>query len=90
MVLLILILLQIAAGAFVAGLDAGMGYNTWPLMDGAIIPNGLGVMQPFWRNLFEIFIPHSEHPTYLEGMRAGSFVVAAQVPEAQAAAGAAV
>ena len=52
-VLLVLILIQIAAGAFVAGLDAGMGYNTWPLMDGAIIPNGLGVMQPFWRNLFE-------------------------------------
>lgn len=52
-VLLILILIQIAAGAFVAGLDAGMSYNTWPLMDGAIIPNGLGVMQPFWRNIFE-------------------------------------
>ncbi len=52
-VLLLLILVQIAAGAFVAGLDAGMGYNTWPLMDGAIIPNGLTVMQPFWRNLFE-------------------------------------
>jgi cytochrome c oxidase assembly protein subunit 15 len=53
LILLILILIQIAAGAFVAGLDAGMGYNTWPLMDGAIIPNGLGIMQPFWRNLFE-------------------------------------
>ena len=44
---------MIGAGAFVAGLDAGMGYNTWPLMDGAIIPNGLGAMQPGWRNLFE-------------------------------------
>ena len=51
--LLCLIVLQIAAGAFVAGLDAGMGYNTWPLMDGAIIPDGLGAMQPAWRNLFE-------------------------------------
>ena len=51
--LLLLIFLQIGAGAFVAGLDAGMGYNTWPLMDGAIIPSGLGAMQPFWRNLFE-------------------------------------
>ncbi|MNT58983.1 Heme A synthase [compost metagenome] len=30
-----------------------MGYNTWPLMDGAIIPGGLGVMQPAWRNIFE-------------------------------------
>lgn len=51
--LLGLIVLQIGAGAFVAGLDAGMGYNTWPLMDGAIIPAGLGAMQPAWKNLFE-------------------------------------
>jgi heme a synthase len=49
----LLVYLQIVAGAFVAGLDAGMGYNTWPLMDGAIIPRGLGIMQPLWRNLFE-------------------------------------
>ena len=48
-----LILLQIALGGFVAGLDAGQGYNTWPLMDGAIIPDGLAEMSPVWRNLFE-------------------------------------
>tara|TARA_R110000868_G_scaffold34383_38_gene124229 strand:+ start:4826 stop:5899 length:1074 start_codon:yes stop_codon:yes gene_type:complete len=52
-VLLGLIILQIGAGAFVAGLDAGMGYNTWPLMDGALVPQGLGAMQPGWKNLFE-------------------------------------
>ncbi|MGV8856117.1 MAG: COX15/CtaA family protein [Devosia sp.] len=52
-VLLLLIIVQIAAGAFVAGLDAGMGYNTWPLMDGALVPDGLGIMQPVWKNLFE-------------------------------------
>ena len=52
-VLLLLILVQIAAGAFVAGLDAGMGYNTWPLMDGALIPQGLDTIDPFWKNLFE-------------------------------------
>ena len=46
-------LLQIVAGAFVAGLDAGMGYNTWPLMDGALVPAGLDVMTPWWKNLFE-------------------------------------
>lgn len=51
--LLGLIILQIAAGAFVAGIDAGKGYNTWPLMDGAIIPSGMGVMEPVWRNVFE-------------------------------------
>jgi len=51
--LLILLEVQIVAGAFVAGLDAGMGYNTWPLMDGALIPKGLDVIDPFWKNLFE-------------------------------------
>ena len=48
-----LLFLQIAAGGFVAGLDAGHVSDTWPLMDGSLIPNGLGVMQPLWRNLFE-------------------------------------
>jgi cytochrome c oxidase assembly protein subunit 15 len=52
-VLLVLIFCQIAMGAFVAGLHAGMGYNTWPLMDGAAIPDGLGAMTPLWRNFFE-------------------------------------
>jgi cytochrome c oxidase assembly protein subunit 15 len=52
-VLLLLVLLQIAAGAFVAGLDAGLSHNTWPLMDGRVIPRGLGELQPWWRNLFE-------------------------------------
>ena len=52
-ILLGLVLLQIVAGAFVAGLDAGMGWNTWPLMEGALIPPGLDAMEPAWRNLFE-------------------------------------
>ena len=51
--LLVLLEVQIVAGAFVAGLDAGMTYNTWPLMDGALIPKGLDVIDPFWKNLFE-------------------------------------
>ena len=46
-------LLQIYLGALVAGLDAGLAYNTWPLMDGAIVPEGLTVMQPAWLNAFE-------------------------------------
>jgi cytochrome c oxidase assembly protein subunit 15 len=48
-----LVFLQIGAGAFVAGLKAGAGYNTWPLMDGRVVPQGLGVMYPWWANLFE-------------------------------------
>ena len=49
----LLVLFQIYLGALVAGLDAGMAYNTWPLMDGALVPGGLFVQQPFWINLFE-------------------------------------
>lgn len=47
------VFLQIALGAFVAGLDAGQGYNTWPLMEGAFIPEGLGAISPWYLNLFE-------------------------------------
>jgi len=53
LVLPALVVLQIAAGAFVAGLNAGQGYNTWPLMDGQFIPNGLLAMDPVWHNFFE-------------------------------------
>jgi heme a synthase len=53
LILLVLVFVQIAAGGFVAGLDAGQGYNTWPKMDGLWIPNGLYVAEPLWRNLFE-------------------------------------
>jgi cytochrome c oxidase assembly protein subunit 15 len=48
-----LVLLQIAAGALVAGLKAGSGWNTWPLMDGALLPQGLDALSPWWLNLFE-------------------------------------
>jgi heme a synthase len=51
--LVALILLQIAAGGFVAGLDAGQGYATWPKMDGQWIPSGLWAMAPGWKNVFE-------------------------------------
>jgi cytochrome c oxidase assembly protein subunit 15 len=51
--LVLLVLLQIGAGALVAGLDAGQGYNTWPLMDGSFVPTGLVAIEPAWRNLFE-------------------------------------
>ena len=47
------IFLQIMLGGLVAGTDAGLSHNTWPLMDGAIVPDGLGAMTPWWRNAFE-------------------------------------
>ena len=52
-VLVGLVLLQIGAGGFVAGLDAGLSHNTFPLMDGKWIPDGLLIMTPWWANAFE-------------------------------------
>jgi cytochrome c oxidase assembly protein subunit 15 len=45
--------LQTALGALVAGLRAGRTYNTWPLMDGRFIPDGLHLLQPWWLNHLE-------------------------------------
>jgi len=45
--------ITIISGAFVAGLDAGLTYNTFPLMDGQWVPAGILVMSPWWVNLFE-------------------------------------
>ena len=51
----VLMLIQIYLGALVAGLDAGLVFNTWPLIDGAFVPDAgrLWFVSPWWRNLFE-------------------------------------
>ncbi|MFU0505572.1 COX15/CtaA family protein [Pseudaminobacter sp. NGMCC 1.201702] len=51
--LVFLSLFQIFLGGLVAGLNAGLSYNTWPLMDGAMVPGGLFVIDPLWHNFFE-------------------------------------
>jgi cytochrome c oxidase assembly protein subunit 15 len=53
--LVFLTLFQIYLGALVAGLRAGLIYNTWPLIDGSFIPDGNRLLfdAPWWRNLFE-------------------------------------
>jgi cytochrome c oxidase assembly protein subunit 15 len=53
--IVLLVLVQIYLGALVAGLDAGLVYNTWPSIDGAFVPDAarLWFIQPAWRNLFE-------------------------------------
>jgi cytochrome c oxidase assembly protein subunit 15 len=48
-----LVLVQVFAGGLVAGLDAGMAYNTWPLMLGSLVPDGLWAIDPAWRNLVD-------------------------------------
>ena len=53
--LLVLVLVQIYLGALVAGLRAGLIYNTWPLIDGSFIPDAARLFHetPLWRNFFE-------------------------------------
>jgi len=51
--LTLLIAITISAGGFVAGLKAGFAYNTFPLMDGHFIPEGYGMLQPYYSNWFE-------------------------------------
>jgi cytochrome c oxidase assembly protein subunit 15 len=48
-----LVALTIAAGGFVAGLHAGLTYNTFPLMDGSFVPAGYAQLKPFVLNWFE-------------------------------------
>jgi cytochrome c oxidase assembly protein subunit 15 len=54
-VLVVLVLFQIYLGALVAGLRAGLVFNTWPSIDGAFIPTSerLFFNTPLWRNFFE-------------------------------------
>jgi cytochrome c oxidase assembly protein subunit 15 len=53
--LLTLLLLQIYFGALVAGLRAGYAFNTWPLIDGGLVPQTSRLLfdEPLWRNFFE-------------------------------------
>ncbi len=45
--------ITLLSGGFVAGLDAGLTYNTFPLMDGQLVPDGLFQMEPVFINFFE-------------------------------------
>ncbi len=41
------------AGGFVAGLRAGFDYNTFPPMEGRLVPAGYAALSPAWLNLTE-------------------------------------
>jgi cytochrome c oxidase assembly protein subunit 15 len=54
-VVLVVTFVQLYFGALVAGLRAGRLYNTWPEIDGGLIPSAarLWFDAPWWRNLFD-------------------------------------
>ena len=49
----VLLAVQIAWGAFVAGLDAGLAYNTFPLMAGRLVPLHAFTLDPLLANLIQ-------------------------------------
>src|SRR6266436_2735435 len=51
----VLVLVQIYLGALVSGTRAGLIYNTWPLIDGGLMPESARLLfdVPLWRNFFE-------------------------------------
>ena len=51
--LLALAFVTLLAGAFTAGLRAGLIDNTFPLMDGHLVPSAWANLAPWWRNPFE-------------------------------------
>jgi cytochrome c oxidase assembly protein subunit 15 len=71
--LVALAFIQIALGGLVAGHDAGLTYNTWPLMDGRLIPRGLWMLKPQWLNVVDnITAIQFNH-------RVGAYVLAAAI-----------
>ncbi len=54
-VLLALIFVQVLLGGLVAGSQAGLTFNTWPLMDGRIVPSTdtLLAVTPWWENAID-------------------------------------
>ncbi|TQF77614.1 heme A synthase [Elioraea sp. Yellowstone] len=49
----LLAIVAMLAGGFVAGIRAGFDYNTFPLMDGRLVPAGYGALEPWLMNWFE-------------------------------------
>ncbi len=47
-----LVFVMVLTGGFVAGIRAGFAYNTFPLMNGAVVPPEILVLEPAWRNFF--------------------------------------
>ncbi len=47
------IFITVLSGGFVAGLKAGYAFNTFPLMDGHLVPESIFALSPLWTNFFE-------------------------------------
>ena len=48
----LLVFIQVLSGGMVAGIRAGFAYNTFPLMNGDIVPPEILSLDPWWSNFF--------------------------------------
>jgi cytochrome c oxidase assembly protein subunit 15 len=48
----VLVFAQVLLGGLVAGIRAGKAYNTFPLMDGHLVPPETFMIDPWWKNFF--------------------------------------
>lgn len=69
-----LAILTLLAGGFMAGLHAGLTYNSFPLMDGKLFPDGYFLMRPWWINPFENITAVNFDHRWLAIMTFGSIV----------------
>jgi cytochrome c oxidase assembly protein subunit 15 len=47
-----LVFVMVLTGGFVAGIRAGFAYNTFPLMNGHVVPPEIMLLEPWWKNFF--------------------------------------
>jgi cytochrome c oxidase assembly protein subunit 15 len=65
---------MVVTGGFVAGIRAGFAYNTFPLMNGHVVPPEIFMIDPWWRNFFyNMATVQFDH-------RMGAWVLAVLVP----------
>ena len=48
----LLVFVMALSGGLVAGIRAGFAYNTFPLMNGRLVPPEIFMLEPWWRNFF--------------------------------------
>lgn len=66
----LLVFVMVLSGALVAGIHAGLAYNTFPLMNGQWIPDEIFLIEPRWKNfIFNMATVQLDH-------RAMAFLVA--------------
>ncbi len=70
-VLVALVMVQVVLGAFVAGLKAGLVYNTWPDMNGSFLPSTYFAQPLGWHSMFE------DHGTVQFHHRIAAYIVGA-------------